>query len=249
MAEDDFKILTSFIIFGALSLALLVTTQIATSYFQAYQDAPLELISFLDAVSFSIQENESYGNDTAKVQQLEDKLRLNKLLREIQRGSDELREALNACVVEGTSKLKISVRLVWKTKKKVLERRMYRLDMLRLRFLVVFMGIVAARTPQIPNPTIPYTPPLSPVGDSEKGISSVPKRPSLPHGLTEAITGRGDHGIPPPRRFSTQAIGHNDRVNGGQKLGWASVIQELQKSPKMHKRHASTEASTSKFRH
>ena len=249
MAEYDFMILTAFIVFGALSLALIVTAQIATSYFQAYQDAPMELISFLDAVNFSIQENESYGDDTAKVQRLEDKLRLNKLLREIQRGSDELREALNACVAEDTPKLKISVRLLWKAKKKVLERRMHRLDMLRLRFLVVYMGIVAARTPQIPKSSIPYTPPLSPVGDPEKVMSSAPKRPNLPRGLTEAITGRGDHEISPPRRFSTQAIGHNDRVSGGQKLGWASVIQELQKSPKMHKRHASTETSTSKFRH
>lgn len=250
MAEDDFMIFTLLFVFGALSLALIAATQTATSYYQAYLDAPKELISFLDAVDFSIQENESYEFDVAKVQSLEDKLRLNKLIREIQRGSDDLREALNACVMDkAVAKLKSGVRLYWAGKKKVLEEKMRRLDMLRLRFLVVYMGIVAARTPQISIPAVLHTPPLSPLGDSEKRTLNVPKRPNLPHGLTEAITSRGSDRAPPPRRFSTQAMGHNDNVGDGQKTGWAGVIQELQRSPKMHKRHASVEADKEVHRH
>lgn len=246
MTEDDPKIFTLLLVLSALALSLSVLAQIATSYFQAYVDAPTEIVLFLDAVDFSIQENESYDRDVAKVQRLEDKLRLGKLLREIQKGGDDLREVLNSCVVGETgTKLKSSVRLLWASRKKTLEERMRRLDMLRLRFLVVYMGVVAVHTPQLPSPAVPQTPPMSPLSDPGTRISSAPERPGLPRGLTEAIAKRANGRELPLRRLNTQTMGHIDNVGGGHRGGWAGVVQELQKSPLMQKRHASIESAMS----
>lgn len=167
----------------------------------------------------------------AKVHRLEDKLRMGKLLREIQRGGDDLREDLNRMLVdEGGARLRMSARLLWASRRKGLEERVRRIDLLRMRFLVVYMGLVAAKgTVESTNVT----------RDPEKqALAERRARPVLPHGLTEHVVRK-----PPLRRLTTQAMGHNEHVTTPQKLGWAGVVAELQKSPAMHRRHASIERS------
>jgi len=182
-------------------------------------------------VDFSIQENESYDRDVAKVQKLEDKLRMGRLLREIQKCGDDLREDLNGLLIdEGGTRLRSSTRLLWAAKRRRLEERVRRLDLLRMRFLVVYMGLIAAKTAATEH---------APARDPEKSHTpNMAMRPSLPHALTEGIIRK-----PPLRRLATQAMGHNDHVGGVQKQGWAGVVAELQRSPLMHKRHASIETS------
>lgn len=224
-------LITIILLLTACLLALLVVTQIASTYANAYFAAQSEILTFVDAVDYSIQENESYDKDVAKVTRLEDKLRLGKLLREIQKCGDDLREDLNSLVIdEGGTRLRSSTRLLWANKRKRLEERMRRLDLLRMRFLVVYMGLVAAKG----------TTETTPVKDPEKSPHTprMQMRPALGHALTESITRK-----PPLRRLTTQAMGHNDHSNGPQKMGWAGVVAELQRSPLMHKRHASIETS------
>src|SRR5450432_3234986 len=232
---SDLNIAASFVLITALLLSIAVLTQILSSYATGYYSAESEIQTFIDAADFSIQENESYDADIAKVQRLEDKMRLLKLLREIQRCGDDLREDLNRLLVnESGAKLRYSAQLLWAGKRGRLEERVRRLDLLRMRFLVVYMGLVAAKstaveqTPRDPEKML-----------AERNIPKMTLRPSLPHALTEGITKKP----PPLRRLTTQAMGHNESVGGGQKQGWAGVVQELQNSPLMHKRHASIETA------
>lgn len=207
--------------------------QVATSYATAYLAAPGEITTFIDAVDFSIQENESYDRDVAKVQRLEDKLRMGKLLKEIQKCGDDLREDLNVLLIdEGGTRLRSSMRLLWAIKRKRLEEQVRRLDLLRMRFLVVYICLVAAKgTSEQQTHT----------GDSEKQATAhTMVRSGLPLAVTEGITRK-----PPLRRLTTQAMGHNDHVGTPQKKGWMGVVAELQNSPLMHKRHASIERNLS----
>ncbi|PBP17378.1 hypothetical protein BUE80_DR011856 [Diplocarpon rosae] len=223
----DLPLLTILLLLTACLVSLFVVLQVATTYTTAYLNAPNEITTFIDAVDFSIQENESYDRDVAEVQRLEDKLRMGKLLREIQKCGDDLREDLNRVLVdEGGTRLRSSTRLLWATKKQRLEEQVRRLDLMRMRFLVVYMGLVVAkRTSQQTNSRAP-----------EKQISPRSARPGNPHVLMEGITRE-----PPLRRLNTQAMGHNDHVGMSQKTGWMGVVAELQNSPLMHKRHASIE--------
>jgi len=232
MATSTTQLLTLALLLTATLLAVLVLAQIATTYTTAYLSAPSEITTFIDVVDFSIQENESYDTDVAKVSRLEDKLRLGRLLREIQKCGDDLREDLNLLLIdEGGTRLRSSTRLLWAAKRKRLEERMHRLDLLRMRFLVVYLGLVAAKS----------TEEVKKERDLEKNWQTprMQIRPGLPHALTEGIT----KNRPPLRRLTTQAMGHNDHSNVPQKQGWASVVAELQKSPLMHKRHASIETT------
>ncbi|KAM4066037.1 hypothetical protein HRG_000195 [Hirsutella rhossiliensis] len=213
----------------ALCLSLVVVAQVVASYSAAYRAAPHDVATFVDAVDFSIQENESYDRDVAKVQRLEDKLRLGRLLREIQRGGDDLREELNRLLIgEGTTSLRTSARLLWASKRVDLEDRVRRLDLVRMRFLVVYMGIMASIADKQPPPP----PPLP--RDREK--TSAFAKPALQKSLTETMTKRA-----PIRRLTTQAIGHQDNVTTPHRKGWAGVVEELQTSPRMQRRHASLE--------
>ncbi|TVY33271.1 hypothetical protein LSUB1_G008415 [Lachnellula subtilissima] len=231
MAEtSDLPFPTILLLLTACLVSLFVLGQIATTYTIAYLAAPSEITTFLDTVDFSIQENESYDRDVAKVQRLEDKLRMGKLLREIQKCGDDLKEDLNKLLIdEGGTRLRSSTRLFWAAKRGRLEERMRRLDMLRMRFLVVYMGLIAAKSNEQPK-------------DPEKQHYHTPKRmtlrPGLPHALTEGIQRN-----PPLRRLATQAMGHNDHVGAAPKQGWMGVVAELQNSPLMHKRHASIETA------
>ena len=242
----DLHLLTTALLLTALVVSLLILGQIITTYSHAYLVAPSEIHTFIDTVSYSIQENESYDKDVAKVPRLEDKLRLGKLLREIQKGSDDLREDLDRMLVgeeEGSgNRVKNSTRVMWAIKRKGLEERVRRLDMLRMRFLVVYMGLVAAKS-QVNTAALKEKD-----GDKSShgnGWQRTPVRPAVQHALTERPEKEENakRVLPPVRRLTTQAIGHGEVTGGVQKLGWLGVIAELQKSPLMHRRHASVENS------
>lgn len=247
MAEFNLLQWTIILILIAVILSLIVLVQIISSYTAAYQAAPLEIATFLDTADFSVQENESYDRDVAKVQRLDDKIRLTRLLREIQKTGDDLREDINGVVIEeDTTKLKTSARLLWASKRSRLEDRVRRLDMLRMRFLVVYMGVVASQTSTTTHekPSAPPPPPPLPTArDLEKSpVFKTPTRPALPRGLMEGIINR-----PPLRSLTTQAlVNHPEPISKPSRKGWAGVVQELQTSPKMHQRHASIERAMSR---
>ncbi|KAF5658827.1 hypothetical protein FDENT_14036 [Fusarium denticulatum] len=247
MAEFNLLQWTIILILIAVILSLIVLIQIISSYTAAYQAAPLEIATFLDTADFSVQENESYDRDVAKVQRLDDKIRLTRLLREIQKTGDDLREDINGVVIEeDTTKLKTSARLLWASKRSRLEDRVRRLDMLRMRFLVVYMGVVASQTSTTTHekPCAPPPPPPLPTArDLEKSpVFRTPTRPAPPRGLMEGIINR-----PPLRSLTTQAlVNHPEPIPKPSRKGWAGVVQELQTSPKMHQRHASIERAMSR---
>ncbi|CAK7219541.1 hypothetical protein SCUCBS95973_003850 [Sporothrix curviconia] len=204
---------TLVLVLTALFLSLVVVGQILARYGAAYWAAPREIAALLDSADSSLQENESYDRDVAKVARRDDKIRLGRLLGEIQRAGDDLREDLNSVLVmprpqdaDGSNhdadygngrlvcsekpsfddrrprglerrrataartgpsfssssslrvpssssdhmpscpspKLRASARILWASKRTHLEERLRRLDLLRMRFLVVYMSIVAA---------------------------------------------------------------------------------------------------------
>lgn len=114
----------------AIFLSVVVTLQILSSYAKASIAAPAEILTFIEAVDSSVEENESYDRDVLRVQRLDDKLRLGRLLREIQRGGDDLREELNGLLMsesgdlttDGYSdlrdlRLRATARLLWASKR------------------------------------------------------------------------------------------------------------------------------------
>ncbi len=218
----------------ALLLSLTVVAQLASRYAKAYFDAPSEVSAFLHVVDSSIAENESYERDITRVQRLEDKLRLGRLLREIQKGGDALREELNALVVgEEDPRLLNSARIWWAGHRPRLEEKVRRLDMLRMRFLVVHMGIIAsvaaeaaAAAKKDPAPRCAEKSPLP----------QTPRPPGLPKSLVDSIKAK-----PPLRKLTVQPPGAQENVEGSHRRGWAGVVLELQKSPLLRERHASIE--------
>ncbi|TQV99363.1 hypothetical protein V2A60_004842 [Cordyceps javanica] len=234
------------LVLTALLLSVAVLAQTVSAYWAAYVAAPREMATFIDTVDFSIQENESYDKDMTKVQRLEDKLRLGQLLREIQKTGDDLREELSTLLIAaenvtgaGTgSAMRTSTRLLWAAKRVQLEDRVRRLDLLRMRFLVVFLGIITSVADRQPPPP----PPLPPQPrDLEKSPAfTTPSKPATRRSLPD-----GNPKRPPVRRLTTQAIGHQDTMARMGRDGWAGVVEELQLSPRMHQRHASIERSMS----
>ncbi len=162
-------------------------------------------------------------------------MRLGRLLREIQKGGDDLREDLNGMLVsEDDTRLKAAARLLWASKRAGLEERLRRLDLLRMRFLVIYMSIVAATATAAAEKVERSASPKDP---EKAAAHKHAARPGLPAALTDGIKRK------PPLRRLTHAMGHNDSSEGSHRLGWAGVVQELQRSPVMHKRHASVELS------
>ncbi|TGJ76616.1 hypothetical protein E0Z10_g10842 [Xylaria hypoxylon] len=213
---------------SAFSLTLgVIAVPVVTTYTLAYLAAPREITTIADVVDFSILENENYDCDVAKVSRLEDKMRLGRLLREIQKQGDELREDLNRLVIEeGGTTLRISARVFWASYRKQLEERVRRLDMMRMRFLVVFMGVITTTTPTAGDrgKDAARTAPR----EVEKFIPPVPPPPPPP---------------PPARRLTTQAMGHSENTEHTHRSGWFGVVAELQRSPILRQRHASIEAA------
>ncbi len=238
MAESDSLQWTIILVLTALCLSTVVIAQTANSYWAAYMVAPKEMATFVDTVDFSIRENESHDRDVAKVQRLEDKIRLGQLLREIQKSGDDLREHLNALLIsdEGTT-MRTSTRLLWASRRTELEDRVRRLDLLRMRFLVVYLGIITSVADKQPPPP----PPMPRDPEKVAAAFTTPVKPTLQKSYTESMVVKR----PPVRRLTTQAIGHNESVGHSGRRGWAGVVEELQTSPRMHQRHASIERSMS----
>ncbi|OAA69511.1 hypothetical protein ISF_02781 [Cordyceps fumosorosea ARSEF 2679] len=252
MAHDSGWIQWALIlVMTALLLSLAVLAQTASVYSAAYVAAPREMAALIDTVDFSIEENESYDKDMAKVTRLEDKIRLGRLLREIQKAGDDLREDLSALLLPAervtagastSAAMRASTRLLWAAKRTPLEDRVRRLDLLRMRFLVVFLGIITSVADRQPPPPPPLPPAALP-RDLEKSLTAfaaTPCKPALRKSLTESIPKR-----PPVRRLTMQAIGHQETMATTGRQGWAGVVEELQLSPRMHQRHASIERSMS----
>ncbi|KAI0431221.1 hypothetical protein F5Y09DRAFT_202514 [Xylaria sp. FL1042] len=255
MAEPSSLLLwTIVLLVSALSLALVVIAFIGTTYTLAYIAAPREVTTFIDVVDCSIEENENCNRDVDKVPRMEDKVRLGLLLREIQKQGDDLREDLNRLVVgDGGTTLRTSARIFWAGYRKRLEERVRRLDMLRMRFLVVFMGIItkaaaervndAARTAprhyeKIAPPVTPSPPPPPPPGPAPRPEQLEP-RPGITKAYTEGNQRK------PLRRIMTQNTqnGHSEKTAHTHRSGWFGVIAELQRSPILRQRHASIEAA------
>jgi hypothetical protein len=149
-----------------------------------------------------------------------------------------LREVLNALMIgEGDPRLCLGARIWWASHRLQLEEKLRRLDLLRMRFLVVHMGIIASAATQAAakrelgsrdakkSVGTPHTPPLG----------------GLPKALIDSIKSK-----PPLRRLTVHTIGHQDNVEGGHRKGWAGVVQELQRSPLLRERHASIEMAMSR---
>lgn len=222
----------------ALLLSLAVLAQTASRYAKAYLDAPSEVSAFLDAVDSSIAENESYDRDIAKVQRLEDKLRLGRLLRDIQKGGDALREELNALVAgEDDPRLHNGARIWWASHRLRLEEKVRRLDLLRMRFLVVHMGIIAGGATEVAAKK-DFGPRSL---EKSTSLPVTPRHGGLPKGLADSIKSK-----PPLRRLTVQTVGHQENVEGSHRKGWAGVVMELQRSPLLRERHASIEMAMSR---
>ncbi|ROT37741.1 hypothetical protein SODALDRAFT_280024 [Sodiomyces alkalinus F11] len=246
----------------AFSLSLVVLGQLLTTHATAYLAAPREVALLLETLDATVEENESYDRHLTKVPRLEDKVRLSNLLRDIQRGGDDLREALHSFLVltDTTKKLTFPARALWAVTRKDLEERMRRLDMMRMRFLVVYLGLVAERaTTAADKQQQQATPPhlsskdarekekdrMDRMGMAAPAASQIPETPSpaptpamLSRSMTDEIKQK-----PPLRRLTTQAIGYSSGTRPGHRAGWAGVVDELQKSPKLKARHASIERS------
>lgn len=224
----------------ALLLCFAILAQIANRYTKAYVDAPEEVSVFFEVIDSSVAENECYDRDIAKVKRLEDKLWLGRLLREIQKGGDGLREDLNALVVgEDDTRLRPSARIYWASHRLQLQDKVRRLDLLRMRFLVVHMGIIAgAATEEAAAPRKDHSP-----RDPEKSpdLPYTPRPGGLPKALSDSIKSR-----PPLRRLTVETSGHQENVEGSHRKGWAGVVRELQRSPLLRERHASIEMAMSR---
>ncbi|KAH7025936.1 uncharacterized protein B0I36DRAFT_365576 [Microdochium trichocladiopsis] len=249
---------TVIFIVAAVFLSLIVCAQIIATYTTAYIAAPHEVTAFLDAVDFSIQENESYDRDIARATRLEDKMRLGQLLREIQKCGDDLREDLNQIVIgENGTTLRTSARVLWAGHRRGLEERMRRLDMMRMRFMVVYMGILTSAAGEREKQALIKekqimlnTPPSSGAHhehhDCARNAPHMPETPTRPahlqalhKSITEAVTTKR----PQLTRIKThsQAMGHSDKRSQPQRLGWLGVVEELRRSPILKQRHASIE--------
>ncbi|RYP19163.1 hypothetical protein DL765_003478 [Monosporascus sp. GIB2] len=238
MDPSSSLIWTSILVVTALLLALVVCAQILITYTAAYLAAPREIAVFLDTADFSVLENESYERDVARVRKLEDKRRLGRLLREIQKGGDDVREDLNRLLVAGDgASLRIGARLLWASHRKMLEERVRRLDLLRTRFLVVYMGIIAAMVTERDREKEAIAEKTA--HDVEKAADNHdPHRPKLPKALSDSLKR-----MPSPMKLSTPTMGHSQTTGQQHRVGWMGVVQELQRSPILAKRHASIEGT------
>ncbi|KAF7946996.1 uncharacterized protein EAE97_004245 [Botrytis byssoidea] len=221
----------------AVSLPLLVQTLL--THLSAYNTAPQDLTTYLSVLESSVQENASYDHDISRISKLEDKLRLAGMVREIQRCGDDLRELLNNMVSkEDHKRLKLGSRILWGTTRRDLEERVRKLDLLRMRFLVVYLGMVAAKTEVVLKEKEKEK--EREKEDADKIFGSPIRSRTLPSNLSENLKR-----TPPLRRITSNAIGHNEGTGSPQRSGWLGVVSELQSSPLMHKRRASVEQSSS----
>ncbi|ESZ91098.1 hypothetical protein SBOR_8498 [Sclerotinia borealis F-4128] len=228
----------------AVSIPILVQTLL--THLSAYHTAPQDLSTYLSVLESSISENASYDHDISRISKLEDKLRLAGMVREIQKCGDELRDLLDKMVSkEDHKRLKLGSRILWGTTRRDLEERVRKLDLLRMRFLVVYLGMVAAKTEVVLKEKEREKEREKEDADKVSGMGFGPlgspiRTRTLPSNLSENIKR-----TPPLRRITSNAIGHNEGTGSPQRSGWMGVVSELQSSPLMHKRRASVEQSSS----
>ena len=161
------------------------------------------------------------------------------MVREIQKCGDDLRGLLNKMVSkEDHKRLKLGSRILWGTTRRDLEERVRKLDLLRMRFLVVYLGMVAAKTEVVLKEKEKEKERKK--EDADKIFGSPIRSRTLPSNLSENLKR-----TPPLRRITSNAIGHNEGTGSPQRSGWLGVVSELQSSPLMHKRRASVEQSSS----
>ncbi|KAI5860057.1 hypothetical protein GGS23DRAFT_582296 [Durotheca rogersii] len=230
---------TQILVVTALCLSVTVSTQVLTNYTASYLTAPLEIAAFLEIVNSSAEVNKGFDIDVEKVHKFKDRWQLDQLLRDIRRNSEALREDLSRITIsEGGTTLRTSARILWAIHKPRLEGRVRRLDVLRAHFLVEYMSIVATTTS---DRVIQAE--KSALKDLEKALAPHPHTPrpgGIPSGLSKALT-EGIKNRAPLRSISTPpptAHGHTEQPH---RMGWMGVVQELQSSPLMHRRHASIE--------
>ncbi|RAL64091.1 hypothetical protein DID88_003279 [Monilinia fructigena] len=122
---------------------------------------------------------------------------------------DELRGLLDTMVRKKDHKsLKLGSRILWGTTRRDLEERVRKLDLLRMRFLVVYLGIVAAKTEVV----LKEKEKEREREDADKvamGLGSPVRSRTLPNNLSENIKQ-----TPPLRRITSSAIGHTTRAQG-----------------------------------
>lgn len=238
----------------ALLLSLVVLSHTASRYATAYLQAPGEVSAFLEALDSSIAENETYNTDIAKLKRVDDKARLARLLRDIQRGCDQLRDDLNGMLVgevgSSHARLRNGARIFWAGNRVGLEAKLRRLDLLRMRFLVVHMGFittisseVAGRQQEAEAAATAAAVAAAAVAETERPYHplAAPRPGGFSRALTDSIKAK-----PPLRRLTAPAPGTPgppETVEGNHRRGWAGVVQELQRSPLLHKRHTSIEMS------
>lgn len=103
--------------------------------------------------------------------------------------------------------------------------------MLRMRFLVAYMGLVSSgRVKKLKESekSGPFT-----NGNTARPPPPPPLPPALPLGVNAGVKKKSTR----RRQSRAAALGRGD-IDGGRKQGWAGVIRELQLSPLLQKRHA-----------
>ncbi|KAK1829096.1 hypothetical protein QBC39DRAFT_263834 [Podospora conica] len=226
----------------ALLLSLVVLAHTASRYATAYLQAPGEVSAFLEALDSSISENETYNTDIAKLKRVDDKARLARILRDIQRGCDQLRDDLNSMLVgevgSSHAHLRNGARMFWAGNRVGLEAKLRHLDLLRMRFLVVHMGFITSIASEVATRQ-------QEAHESETERPYHPLAAQRPSAFSRALTD-SIRAKPPLRRLTAPAPGTPgppETVEGNHRRGWAGVVQELQRSPLLHKRHTSIEMS------
>ena len=231
-------------ILAALLLSLLTIALVVVSHIKAYLATPQELHIFVEAAASSIDENEAFGHDIERLKP-DDRPRMIRLLGQIQKCGDDFSEDLDRLMIEGSkTKPKNSALFLWKHHRERLQWRLQRLDLLRQRFLILYMGAVASALPAHEKPEAMSR--MAPKGQFA--------RPGIPHSLAEGVKKKATRveqpdkqppqpSTPQPRqRLTMAATGHSTQEMGAQhQMSFSNVIRELQLSPKLHNRRASIE--------
>lgn len=221
-------VVITFLLFLTAITGVFWVVQVSISYTHTYFAAPLEIATFLDILDFSTQENESYRRDDnfLRVWRLEDRVRIEKLLREIRNCGENLKKDVNNLVLfdkEGEKKLRVFARLFWLVKKSNLQEQAKRLDLLRTRFLVIYYELMANKI------FTEYYSPSTPSEHHEVKTSAM----SMPQ-FSNSQQNKKAH-LNNVIKIDTS---HDFRsITTTHKHGWTNVLAELQRSPLMQKRH------------
>jgi hypothetical protein len=138
-----------------IACVVFISTLFQDFYFHAlaFVNAPADIRHHLFTVDSCIQENESYLIDIGQLNRFEegrgalDKKRLTDLITETRKVSEDLKNdmyTLGARRGSEREKLDFWARLDWVVRRRILEKKLERLDALRLRLLVMHLSIMAS---------------------------------------------------------------------------------------------------------